>query len=41
MKIVGYFALWVIAFALFVGICAVLRDSIIMHKVSVQKIERG
>jgi hypothetical protein len=36
MKIVGYCALLAIALALFIAMCAILRDSIITHNISVR-----
>lgn len=36
MKIVAYCALWTIVLALFVAMCAILRDSIITHDISVR-----
>ncbi len=36
MKIVGYCALWAIALALLIAMCAILRDSIIRHDISVR-----
>ncbi|PTB22613.1 hypothetical protein C9I57_02240 [Trinickia symbiotica] len=36
MKIVGYCALWAVALALLIAMCAILRDSIIRHDISVR-----
>ena len=36
MKIVGYCALVVIALALFITMCVILRDSIVTHNVTLQ-----
>jgi hypothetical protein len=37
MRIVGYCALWAIALALFIAMCAILRDSIITHNISMRE----
>ncbi|HWX11123.1 MAG TPA: hypothetical protein VNZ04_03865 [Trinickia sp.] len=37
MRIVGYCALWAIALALFIAMCAILRDSIITHNIGVRE----
>ncbi len=36
MKIVGYCALWTVVLALLIAMCAILRDSIIRHDISVR-----
>jgi hypothetical protein len=36
MKIIGYCALWAVVLALFIAMCAILRDSIITHDISVR-----
>jgi hypothetical protein len=36
MKIVGYCALWAIAIALLIAMCAILRDSVITHDLSIR-----
>jgi hypothetical protein len=37
MRTVGYCALWAIALALFITMCAVLRDNLITHNISVRE----